>query len=78
MAELLLADQAEVDAKAADGYTPLHFAASVGDKDLVDLLLASKAQVNARANDGGTPLHFAADTGHRDVAELLSQHGGHE
>jgi len=76
MVELLVINKAEVDAKTADGYTPLHFAASVGHKDVVDLLLANTAEVNARANNGGTPLRFAADARHQDVVDLLRQHGG--
>ena len=54
-----------------DLWTPLHYAASEGHKDVAELLLASKAGVNARADNGWTPLHHAALEGHKDVAELL-------
>ena len=54
-----------------DGWTPLHYAAHWGHKDIAELLLASKAEVNARANDSLTPLHIAAAQDYKDVAELL-------
>ena len=76
VAELLLANKAEVNAKDKTGQTPLHRAAANGHKDVVELLLANKAEVNAKDNDGYTPLQAAR--GHEDVAALLRQHGGHE
>jgi len=38
MAELLLANKADVNAKDNKGYTPLYYAADKGHKDVVDLL----------------------------------------
>jgi ankyrin repeat protein len=70
IAELLLANKADVNAKAKDGRTPLHLAAQLGHKDVVELLLANNASVDAKA-DGSTPLHLAALEGHEDVVELL-------
>ena len=78
VAELLLANKAEVNAKDNFGMTPLHWAALLGHKAVVELLLANGADVNAKANNGWTPLHTAEDRGQADVAELLRQHGGHE
>jgi ankyrin repeat protein len=66
--ESLLADKADVNAKAVNGMTPLHYAVMKGYKDVVELLLANKADINAKNNNGGTPLHLAAN---KDVAELL-------
>ena len=51
VAELLLANKAEVNAKNNNGGTPLHWAASRGHKDVVELLLANKAEVNAKDNE---------------------------
>ena len=73
--ELLLANKAEVNAKANDGGTPLHAAASGGNKDVVELLLASKAEVNAKDNQGMTPLHLAEIWKHADLVELLLANG---
>ena len=71
MAELLLANKADVNAKDKDGATPLFWAAKKGHKDVAELLLANRADVDARNNIDATPLHFAALRGHKDVAEWL-------
>jgi len=71
VADLLLANKAEVNAKITTGATPLHMAAFSGRKELVELLLANKAEVDTKANDGWTPLHVAAEKGHKEVVELL-------
>jgi ankyrin repeat protein len=71
IAELLLANKAEVNAKAKDGSTPLHFAAQINSKDVAELLLANGANVNARDNGGYTPLHWAANECSIDVTKLL-------
>jgi len=77
--DLLLANNADVNAKDnKSGFTPLHFAAGMGHKDLVELLLAHKADVNAKDNNGHTPLAWALHNNHKDVAEVLRRHGGHE
>ncbi len=78
LAEVLLANQAQVIAKDNYGDTPLHYAAMMGHKDLAEVLLANKAQVNAMDNYRYTPLHLAAQFRHKDVADLLRQRGGHE
>jgi ankyrin repeat protein len=71
IAELLLANKADVNAKDRGGETPLHAAAHAGSKDVAEVLLANKADVNAKNDDGRTPLHAAAIDGRKDVAEVL-------
>jgi ankyrin repeat protein len=71
VAELLLKNKAEVNARTNHGNTPLHDAALKGHKDIAKLLLAKKAEVNAGDKNGMTPLHLAAEKGHKDVVELL-------
>ena len=71
MAELLLANKAEVNAKDKKSWTPLHYAAAYGHKEAAQVLLANKAEVNAKDKKGMTPLHWAEQEGHKDMAELL-------
>lgn len=69
---LLLAKNADVNAKNESGETPLHIAA-VGDfTGSAELLLAGKADVNAGNLEGNTPLHMA---GSKEMAELLVAKG---
>jgi ankyrin repeat protein len=75
MAELLLANKAEVNAKQQFGMTPLHLAVNRRFKELSELLLAHGGDVNARDNNGGTPLHLAAMQSNRELMELLLAHG---
>ncbi len=70
-AELLLADNADVDARDGSRQTPLHYAAQFDQKTVAELLLANKADVNAKAFKGVVPLHLAAQQGYRDIVELL-------
>jgi ankyrin repeat protein len=74
VAELLVTHGADVDAKAHQGWTPLHKASSDGLTELAELLLAHKADVHARTDAGLTPLHQAAFSGHKELTELLLAH----
>jgi ankyrin repeat protein len=69
---LLLQHGADVKEKCTgrQGETPLHFAASKGDINLINLLVKNGADVNARDANGFTPL-FAVFTGTPQAANLL-------
>jgi hypothetical protein len=71
VAELLLANKANVEAQANGGWTPLLQAVFGGHKDLVELLVAHKAEVNVKEEAGRTPLHVAAENGRTEIATLL-------
>lgn len=71
----LLQDGVSVNLRPADGFTPLHLAATNGSCRLVDLLLRMGADVNAEDNFKSTPMHCAALTGHVDVVAMLAEHG---
>ena len=72
-----LAAGTDVNAKTGSGWTPLHYAAREGHKEITDLLLTNGADVNAKNDEGGTPLDWAeccADK--KETVDLLRKHGG--
>jgi len=71
VAQLLLDNKADIDAKSYGGWTALLNAVFGGHKDLVELLIANKADVNYKDNWGQTPLYVAAENGHTEIAALL-------
>lgn len=72
----LLRRRANVNARSAQGWTPLHIAAAGGDITLVDLLLRHGADVNAVSYVGATPLDHAITYGQgQELVRLLRQHG---
>ena len=80
---MLLASQAEVDARNYKRETPLHKAAMNGCAGAAEVLLANHAGIDARDNAGNTPLHVASSdcgdyTECKKTEELLRQHGGHK
>ena len=56
----MIAAGADVNAKDADGFAPLHGAACKGRIASVKALIAAGADVNAKDTNGFTPLHWAA------------------
>lgn len=74
IAELLLANKADVEAHAYGNWTPLLDAVFGGHKDIVELLLEHQAKVNYADNWGRTPLHVAAENSYSDIAALLLEH----
>jgi ankyrin repeat protein len=72
----LLAKGAEVNARNAYGWTPLHVAAAGGDPAVITLLLQHGADVHAQSHIGTTPLDNATTRGGRKaVIDLLLAHG---
>jgi ankyrin repeat protein len=54
---------ADVNAKGAQGLTPLHIASAMRSEEMIKLLLDKGAYVKAKTDNQWTPLHFAADGG---------------
>jgi len=71
IAELLINEGADVNAKNKWSGTPLQWTARGGHKEIVELLIAKGANVSAKNDEDGTPLHLPADRGHTEVVELL-------
>jgi ankyrin repeat protein len=67
--------RALVNQAEADGATPLHWAADMGDAGTVSLLLNAGANPSMANRLGITPLYLAASNRHADVARLLLKAG---
>ncbi|MEO1930892.1 MAG: ankyrin repeat domain-containing protein, partial [Pseudohongiella sp.] len=73
VAELLIANGANLEGTDNFGNTPLHYAAHHGSKEIVILLITNSADVNAKDKGGESPLNMAAN---KETADLLRKHGG--
>ena len=75
-----LAAGTKVDVKHDDGWTPLHYAASKGQKEVATLLITEGVDVNAKTTIqngyGATPIEWAIEEGHTETVDLLRKHGG--
>ena len=69
--DLLKTDYSLIKARARRKWTPLHFAANNGHKEIVELLLGRGGEVDAVDDDGITPLHAAAFNGGRCCQEIM-------
>ncbi|KAM0338385.1 hypothetical protein ACHAPU_011340 [Fusarium lateritium] len=56
------------------GWTPLHWAVSMGHNDIVEILLRSGASPDLPDLAGWTPTFWAAFKGHADIIEMLWQY----
>jgi len=66
---------AEVNVRNEMGYTPLHFAAFIGNVSLVKLLVEREADVRLTNNNGQTASDVSRFNGKLDVAEWLKSIG---
>jgi len=74
-AKLLVEWGADVNARAAGGWTPLHLATDSGQTDLAAFLLDHGADATARSDDGQTPLAMARKHDRAAVIALLTARG---
>lgn len=70
--EALLAKDATVN---QDGWTALHYAAAIGDNDIVKLLLDKSAALDAPSPNKTTPIMMAARGGHIYTVKALLDAG---
>jgi ankyrin repeat protein len=64
-----------VNARDANGNTPLHMAAKTGNADTVNNLLIANPDIEAKADMGATPLHEAAMAGNTETVKALLSAG---
>lgn len=68
---LLKHGAAGVDERDGQGYTALHVAVELGDKDLVLTLLQHSANIHSRDVHGRSALYLAVSEGRNEILELL-------
>ncbi len=76
IAELLIANGADVNLKNMDGNTPLQYAAMAGQTGIAKLLLIKEADLNTKNINDKRPLDVAIKLNHTETADLLRKHGG--
>ncbi|HVK93373.1 MAG TPA: ankyrin repeat domain-containing protein, partial [Noviherbaspirillum sp.] len=70
--EALIAKGAEIN---RPGWTPLHYAASIGNNEIVRILLDKAAYIDAESPNKTTPIMMAARGGHIWTVKLLLDEG---
>lgn len=75
IAELLLANGADINAAKKDGVMALHVASALGQKDVVELLLDKGADINCKDRLGRTPYTLARQRNQAEIADFLAARG---
>ncbi|NOT68393.1 MAG: hypothetical protein HOP04_08730 [Methylophilaceae bacterium] len=69
---LLIKKGADINTHAPNnGMTPLHYAASLGYRDVAEVLLVKGANIDAKDAQNATPLYFAIMADHSDMVSML-------
>lgn len=63
IAQILIDNQAEIDARNNDQQTAMHFAALNGNENTIKILIDNKANINAKDENDYAPIHFAVERG---------------
>lgn len=71
---LLLTNNADINAKNNEGWTPLLAALYRNNQSEADVLLDNGAEIQAKNDQGQTPLHLAASYHNWDMTEMLISH----
>ena len=75
VAELLIAEGADVNCRNKHGDTPIHYAAKGGQKNIIEFFLSKEVDVNITDYHGRTPLHHAVSWEHKDTVQYLLERG---
>lgn len=75
VASLTFLDRADVNVSDQFLWTPLHHAAHMGQRDIVELLIEAGASINAQALSGGTPLMRAIESSQLSCVDFLIKAG---
>ncbi len=75
LCEAYLDGGAAIDATDETGYTPLHYAASIGKLHAAKFLIERGADVSDGKGTMLTPLQTASTAGHVELVKLLIEHG---
>ena len=78
LCQFLLDKDADIDARAPNGTTPLMMAVHEGHFSVVKLLVWEVADVSAKNDDGATALMWARRANREDMVALLKQAGARE
>lgn len=72
--DLLLTKGADVNAKQSGGWTSLHEASLLGDKNMIKLLIEKGADIKMQKDDGKTPLEIAIEKKQDSAVHLFTQY----
>ena len=75
VAEVLIANGADIIAKDKWDYQPIHWAAYHDRPEIIELLIANGADVNAKTSLGESPIHLAIPRRNTAAIEMLRKHG---
>ncbi|WP_323659255.1 ankyrin repeat domain-containing protein [Pectobacterium versatile] len=67
-----------INSRTGAGFTPLHLAGMIGNKEIASFLLKKGADVSAIDSDGYSPLVRTIANGNQDIADILIKNGGKE
>ncbi|UMO89306.1 ankyrin repeat domain-containing protein [Pectobacterium sp. PL64] len=67
-----------INSRTGAGFTPLHLAGMIGNKEVAIFLLEKGADVNAVNDSGYSPLVVTIANGNQDIADILIKNGGKE
>jgi len=73
--KLLLKNNANINQKDYEGYTPLIYASIYGQLEIVKLLIKYGANINEKNNYNYNALYFACVYGHLEIVKLLLENG---